>query len=360
MALLDADSYDYYATGNIIQVYDAVDAAGLAAGRIAIAKGFGRCGTNALKVWANPGNIGVVRGVPASGTTVIFHAAIYIIPGPGSCPVLTIESGLVPVFDLFRNIDGSFTGRSNPDAAFPPVAFTTVGGLHQGNIWCQVGMKLVLAASGGGSVTFQINGGTPVTLTGLSTLSSGDSGAWTGIHLGGSTITSSGQIWFDDFVLMDASGGAPWNDLLGDVQVIRLRPVAPGDLTQFSVTGAPTNWQAIDDGDSPDITSYIEGSAAGITDSYTWETLPSVAGTVIYGVKESALCYKDVAGGRTLMFLTRNGGVTYPEGTALAIPTGVGNYAYIKKAMMLDPKTGAQWAGAAAINASQFGQKIDT
>ena len=359
MALLDFDSFDYYQTANLGEVYDAVDNGGdfTATGSAQIVEGFGRCNTNCLKVTPTPAKSGVVRGVAAGDSKFVMGVAVNNTPSGSNPPVLfIIEQGTIPIFKLLRALDGSLVGLANPDAAFPPVAFISHGGLLQGNVWKHLGIEMVLAGGGAGSVIIAIDGVVVQTISGITT--STDGGTWTGVQLGGRQFTSGAITYYDDFYVMDGTGPAPWTSLLGDVHVQRLRPVSAGDFTQFTLTGAPTNWQAEDDDDHPDKSSYVESNVAGAIDSYNYEDLAVVTGNVIYGVKESALCYKDTAGGRTLEFLTRFGGSTYLTGTVLGIPTGVDNYAYIKTVMALDPRTGAQWANEAAVNNSQFGMEL--
>lgn len=352
MSLLDIDSFDYYQTANIPEVYDAID------GGESIVTGFGRCNTNCLKVVPTPSAGGPIRGVAAADDTVILGMAVNNTPTGSNAPVLfVVRQGLIPIFRLQRGLDGSLVGFYNPDAAFPPISFISDGGLLQGNAWHHLGVKLLLAGGGAGSVTLAIDGVVRQTIAGITT--SSDGSTWTGYQLGGRQFSAGAITYYDDVYCCDGVGPAPWNDLLGDVHVQRLRPTAPGDLTQFTVTGAPENWVAEDDGDTPNTATYVSSSTAGTTDSYEFEDIALVGGQVIFGAKESALCYKDTAGGRTLEFLTRNGGVTHLEGTALGIPTGVGNWAYIKRVMMVDPTTGVQFTPS-GVNSNQYGMDLVT
>src|SRR5678816_4281623 len=134
MALLDFDSYDYYQTANLGEVYDGVDNNGDfgPTGSCQIVTGFGRCGTNCLKVTPSPSTSGVIRGVAASGNVCILGTGVNNTPTGGTPILFNIMQGIVPIFRLMRGVDGSLVGFSNPDAAFPPTSFTSIGGLLQG------------------------------------------------------------------------------------------------------------------------------------------------------------------------------------------------------------------------------------
>ncbi len=360
MALLDFDSFDYYQTANLGEVYDGVDNGGDfgPTGSAQIVTGFGRCNTNCLKVSPTPALSGVIRGVAAADDTCILGFAVNNTPTGSLAPVLfDIMYAGGPVLRVQRGLDASLIGHYAPSAAFPPVSFVSFGGLLQGNAWHYLGMKVLLAGGGAGSVTIEIDGVVRQVITGITTSSVGS--VWTGIHLGGRQFSSGTICYYDDMYICDGTGAAPWNDLLGDVHVQRLRPTAPGDLTQFTVTGAAANWVAEDDGDQPNKATYVSSDVAGTTDSYEFEDIALVTGQVIYGAKESALCYKDTAGSRTLEFLTRNGGVTHLEGTPLGIPAGINNWAYIKRIMETDPTTGVQFTPA-GVNSNQYGMDLVT
>src|SRR5678816_4963051 len=207
MALLDFDSFDYYQTANLPEVYDAVD------GGEEIVTGFGICNTNCLKVTPSPSHGGPIRGVAAADGTVILSSYINNTPTGANAPILfVVRQGTIPIFRVIRGLDGSLVGQYNPDAAFPPTSFISDGGLLQGNAWHRLGLKVVLAGGGAGSVDIEIDGVVRQTITGITT--SVDGSIWTGYQLGGRQFSAGAVTYYDDVYACDGTGPAPWNDCL--------------------------------------------------------------------------------------------------------------------------------------------------
>ena len=354
MALYDFDSFDYYQSENLPQVYnnckvwDGYSGSSIVPG--------GTCGTNRLLVHSDPGQGGPARGAGVGDTTIVFGARVEV--PPGGLPVLfQIICGPEVVQNVCISDDGALYGVLHPDFQFPPVNWVSNGGLVTMGVPTHIGMKIHMDGAPNGSVTIAINGKFVQTITGIST-QIGSMIPWTGIRLGGRGFGA--PVYFDDFYLGDTLGPAPWNDLLGDVHVQYLREIAPGDLTQFALTGAPSNWQAVL---NSDVASYVQGNSVGLIDTYKFEDLAVVTGNVIFGVKASLLAYTDVPGPRRVTMVKRQTGTNYLDPNPLALTSGTGNYSYAHSVMMKDPKTGAQWASEAAINATsgnQFGMQITT
>lgn len=113
----------------------------------------------------------------------------------------------------------------------------------------------------------------------------------------------------DDVVLQDPTGAAPNNSLLGNVRVGAQWADAPGDLTEFSVTGAASNWQAslnvvLDAG------IFVETDTVGDTDLYN--LIANVPARTIFGVQVKGVFYQTDATQLYGTNVIKTGGVEFP------------------------------------------------
>lgn len=85
---------------------------------------------------------------------------------------------------------------------------------------------------------------------------------------------------FDDIYVLDSdSGGA--NDFLGDQVIEGLDPNGVGFSTQWTVVGAATNWDAVQDTGLPaDDDDYVESDTNGHTDYYEFDNLSFITGAI--------------------------------------------------------------------------------
>lgn len=125
---------------------------------------------------------------------------------------------------------------------------------------------------------------------------------------GGLVINNSGQVYVDDLYITDGQGSVN-NDFLGDVKVSALLPNGAGTATQFAVTGAATNWQAVNESPPNDDTSYVSSGTAGQQDLYAYPALTGASGNIA-GVQVNLWARKDDAGTRTIEPLVTNSGRT--------------------------------------------------
>jgi len=91
---------------------------------------------------------------------------------------------------------------------------------------------------------------------------------------------------WDDVYILD--GNTP----KGNCRVESILPIGTGTYTTWSVSGAASNYQAVDEADPDDATSYVHTTAVGNKDTYTYADLVSTVGDVhtvawnIRGMKE--------------------------------------------------------------------------
>lgn len=164
-------------------------------------------------------------------------------------------------------------------------------------------------------------------------------------------IRPSGTMAIDDWYIYDKQAGAV-TDFLGDCVVYGILPDGAGSLTQWSVTGAASNYAAVNgDGSSGDA-KYVASSTPGQIDRYTFSDIAAFSGT-IKGIQVTAQARKDDAGSRSFNVQTKSGaaivdGVVHNLGN-----TYLGFYETFEK----DPNTGAAWTRT-NLNAAEFGVKL--
>lgn len=147
------------------------------------------------------------------------------------------------------------------------------------------------------------------------------------------------NIDLDDVVLQDLTGPAPNNDLLGNVRVGAQWADAPGDLTEFTVTGAATNWQAsLNIALNPAI--YVETDT--VADGDLYNLIANVPARTIFGIQAKGVFQQTDATqlyGATIM---KTGGVEFPgvnRGLASGIRSQWDNWD-------INPNTSVAWTNA--------------
>lgn len=140
----------------------------------------------------------------------------------------------------------------------------------------------------------------------------------------------------DDVVVQDLTGPAPNNDLLGNVRVGAQWADAPGDLTEFTVTGAATNWQAsLNIALDPAI--YVQTDT--VADGDLYNLIANVPARTIFGIQAKGVFQQTDATqlyGATIM---KTGGVEFPgvnRGLASGIRSQWDNWD-------INPDTGVAW-----------------
>lgn len=222
-----------------------------------------------------------------------------------------------------------------------------------------------------GVVKVAVDGVTVLNLTAQNTqrtsLNYGTSAIWYAGNIGGSGELISGAITsLGDIYLFDGAGSTN-KDVVGDVQVAVQAPSGAGTHTDFSATGAATNWQAVSDR-PPDLdTSYVQSPTVGAKDSYTVNAAGSLDhgggayGTVsaIYGTFECVLATKTDTAARGLKALVRSGSTeaTGTEDLLAFGPSEIWSIATLVEET--DPNTGAAWT-LSALNAREIGETVSS
>ena len=341
MALLFIDSFDHYQSAQILRKWNA----GVLLTVITINVGGGRCGTNALQVAVSSG-VSVVKGINFGSSTVVIGFAFQIVNSPAfatTVPFLFIGNAGLSHISLNWNPDASLSVFRAE--ALPVNLGTSAPGIIHNGVYAYIEIKAFI--DNVGSAEVRVNEATVLNLVGVDTLRGSDASV--------SRITLATEANFnyriDDLYALDNVGPAPQNNFLGDCRVEYLQPTAPGFHQAWSVVGAPTHWQAVNDGSSPDDdTTYITTTGSGVIDTQEYSNTGLPSGT-IFGVQVGLYARKTDSGLRSVAPVVRHAGV---DNFGANQNPGFPDYAYLLQLFETNPGTGVAWT-IADVNAAEFG-----
>lgn len=135
---------------------------------------------------------------------------------------------------------------------------------------------------------------------------------------------------------------------LGDCKVLTKYPQGAGSSTQFAVSGAAANWQAVDEAPPNGDTDYVHSDVTGNKDLYDFAALGD--SNPIKAVQLCTYARKDDAGTRTLALRVKSG-ATQDASAAKGLST---NYTYLTHVWESDPNTASDWTET-ALNAAELG-----
>ncbi|MGQ9642801.1 MAG: hypothetical protein ACUVT3_02965 [Ignavibacterium sp.] len=148
-----------------------------------------------------------------------------------------------------------------------------------------------------------------------------------------SSILSSRYIWlksekdevlYDDFYVCDTTGTKN-NNFLGDISVKTIRPTRDGTYNDFSVVGAGSRYEAVDESNPDYDTSYVTESGSGLKQTFGFSA-PSIEGSVL-GVIHNAVMRKD--GSSEFVRLLAKYNTTTTSGEIIALSDTYQNYSVI-------------------------------
>lgn len=325
MSLRFIDGADHYATADITRKWNAVGPSGTCAVQVGLGR-FG--GGNALRI--DPLSCSVTKTLDNQGTWIVgFAMQTPGLPTGSAVLVQFIDSVNGVQCDLRVNSDGTLSVTRN---GAPLTGGQSTASIRVGS-WNYIEVKVSISTSiAANAVQVQLNSAVVLTVAaGQSTQLSANASANT-IVLAGAFV----GCLFDDIYIADGNGAVN-NTFLNDSRVVALLPNGAGALTAFSVTGAPTNWQATSDNPPDNDTSYVSSNTPGNIDLYTVPNL-SVAGT-IRGVQTVIDARKDDAGSHGLAAEVRIGGTNYNGATVQLGST----YVMQTEIRETNPFTGVAW-----------------
>lgn len=214
-------------------------------------------------------------------------------------------------------------------------------------VWNYIEIKFTVADSGG-TFEVRVNESVWVTFTG-DTKQSSSLNTVSRFVLYGRTS----DCGFDDLYICDATGGIN-NDYLGDCRIDTIFPNGAGNVDDFTIQGASTNWEAVDDTSFDGDTTYNYSNTVGAKDTFAFTNLPAITGA-IFGVQANIGARKDDAGSRNLRAIARIDGTDY-ESSDLALST---DYLFSRTIWQTNPDTSAAWVQA-DIDGAEFGYKIQS
>jgi hypothetical protein len=214
--------------------------------------------------------------------------------------------------------------------------------------WYYVEVKVVLSDAAG-AVVVKVNGATVLNLTGIDTKNAGTAATLDTVKWGASS--ASPNIYVDDIYIANGAGAVN-NDFVGECRIRAIKPNGNGNSSQFTGSDGNSvdNYLLVDE-TTPDTVDFVGSATLDHKDTYAFEDLPDVTGTVA-AVQALAYAAKTDAGARNLAIVTRSGGADY-DGADVALGT---TPTYVKRMMETNPATGVAWLRA-EVNAAEFGVK---
>jgi len=194
-----------------------------------------------------------------------------------------------------------------------------------------------------GSYEVRLNGLTIMSDTGVDT-QGGSQGYWDNVRFG--NFKSNEKI--DHLYICDGSGSDN-NDFLGNVTVHTIRP--DGDNTNnFATTTNASHYQAVDEDQVDDDTTYVEDSSSGATEIYTYE--PTVNFTTVHGLTVHSQVN---SGNASVTFQT----VVDSSGSTTTQNSTINTSDYTNEMFIVeqDPNTSSAWT-ASTINSVKAGIKL--
>lgn len=159
--------------------------------------------------------------------------------------------------------------------------------------------------------------------------------------------------YWDDYYICDGSGSNN-NDFLGNQRVVAIYP-GGGDVTAGfgTVVPAGSHYEAIDEEECDDDSSYVEDADVGDKDIWNYGSVPANL-SQIQGLQINTMCRETDATDFDLITIIRSGGTEYDDAGQAA---GAGDYVDLRRIAETDPDTGSLWTESGINNAS-FGVKV--
>lgn len=345
------ESFDAYSTAELTQGRWNSRFASTGATLPVVSAGTGRYGTQSLRISYQSSfghTIYLRKTLPAAQTWLVgwaFRTASMHVKD-----IVALREGGTTQVDVVLMGDGTLQVTRNGTVlgATAPGATTITA-----DTYFYLELRAVIHSTTG-SVQLRINGQTVLNLSNVGTQATSNAFA-SELQLGNSRIqvgysgTPALPADYDDLYVLDATGAAPHNALLGDCRVVCLVPIGQ-ELAEFTPS-AGANWECVDE-IPPTSTDYTQATTVGQRDRFQYQALPPLVNPVVYGVQLSLYCTNPDTGPRMVAAHASSGG-TEMDGVAMALP---GAYNYLQDRFARDP-AGALWTPA-SVAAARFGYKI--
>jgi len=346
VSLLFWDSFDHYATGDVLEKYTSeTTGAGCS-----YAISSGRNSTSGLRVTGYLSEYSRVRGPVSSSPDVVTAGfAFYVGDMPSSYrQIFGFLDGTTHQIIILLENDGSLSVYRGNYAAL----LTNSGPIIKQDTWYYLEIQTTID-NAAGTVEIRLNEEVVVDISGVDTQVSGTAQV-TQFEFGGRSVVSSTYFstYFDDFYLLD-DAGAQCNDFLGDVRVCMTLPEGAGVHADWTpLVGA--NWQEVDDNPPDGDTTYNATNTVTDRDSFEMEDLPGGLAGTVHAHCVAINSRRDDAVAHELEPSVRVGGTDY-DGAAELVTDAYKFYNLY--AWELNPDIAGAWT-VAAVNGAEAGYEL--
>lgn len=236
--------------------------------------------------------------------------------------------------------------------AFNGQTVSTASTTFTGSVWQHVEMRVKVSDTVG-ELEIRRNGVQVALLTGVDTQPSGFTGL---VSFEVEAAANNIQHHMDDLYILDTTGSVN-NTFAGDSRIVTLLPTANGTSSDFTPTGAGSNFSATNETLIDDDTTFVESGLFGAKDSYVMQTLASkgLIPTIIFGVQIANGAKKTDAGRLDYLDQMVIGGTTFDNGADITSTSGA--YKFTTFIRDTDPSDSGTWT-IAKVDAVQSGIEI--
>lgn len=338
MTLLFMDGMDLFgATSELTRRYDSVEGTSVAFGAA-----LGRYGGGGIVVSDDDKYFS--KSIPGTPQTAVVSFAIFRDSSAASADVVWKWDTDVS--------NGGLTFKTVPASASITVlrGTTELGTFAVGTgEWHWVSMKVKISDSTG-TIDVEVDGVSVFSFAG-DTLQAGTAVSGAFVFGGEQTV----DFTYDDIIVTDVAGSAPFNDLLSDRRIDTILPNAVGDSSGFTASPAVDNYLNVDDTAPDDDTTYVEAEASTTKDLYNMASMGFSPGSIDL-VNVVALARNPDAGGTQLKLIATEAASGATEATGSA-QTPTSGYGYLDEQFLLNPETAAAWTES-EVNGIQAGMEI--
>lgn len=338
MSLLFLDGVDHYdSSAEMARKWDTVDIA-------SIQTSGGRFGGGAVRLI---GNDDIEKVFTAAATIVVgFAVKFEQLEVNGNSQILRFNDSTTTHVTISITPQGGLLAERSTNVFLGQ----TGGDILHGGIWHFI-EALVTISNTVGVITIHVDGEQVMNLTSQDTQNAGtaqiDRIRWD--HAAGILD----DMDLDDFYILDTSGSAPQNTLLGDIRIDTIFPDADGNYTEFTTTNPAspaTHWDKVEE-PSVDSTSYNETTTANQRDTFTMGNLATITNETIFGVQQVSHA-QDTSGTSNFLMKLRISGSDF-DGASQALLNGTD--AFYMEMWDLDPNAGPGAWVASVIDGMESG-----
>ena len=348
MAIRKIDSFDLYATGNLTEgpFTSKIEASGIAS----VNAGSGRRGTKSLRITNTKAFINrctVRKAFDAQATWIVGFAF-----KPGNVAsighdILSLRDVSTLQCDLGVDTNGKLVvSRNGTTLGTSSIAITS-------GVYNYIELKITISNTVG-VVQLRVNGVTEINLSNQDTQNSGNASA-DQVWFGFDRVQPDGVVSFsddyDDVYILDGTGGAPYNDFLGDSRVDALYPVSD-QLAQWVPSTGTDHWALVDES-PPNTTDYVTESTVGDIDRFGFTDLPVLTSPVVRAVQVAMYAQNPEGGARNIAATALSNAVVLDGATqALSL-----TFRYLYEIYTKNPDGTIDWTPT-TVDAASFGAKV--